>query len=255
MLLSDTWDSYKFGFDYNPQKPFFEQLKRLTGIVPKRNLTISGMPNIDSEYITSASGNKNCYLISNAWFSENCAYSRGILKCRDSFDVYFADSAELCYQGLNIHNSNNIFWSQNIFNSLNLYFCFDCLDCQNCFGCVNLRYKSYYFFNKPLSKELWMQKVSEILGSYKKITEFQKQYEEFKLKFPKKENNNFKSINCTGNYVFESKNLKSCFESSLCEDCKYCFSNKKTKDSYDVLGFGSDSELLLETEWECLLKL
>ena len=122
----------------------------------------------------------------------------------------------------------------------------NCSGVQNCFGCVNLRHKSYYFFNEPLEKEEWKERVSDIIGSYKKMEEAKKRFAEHILKFPRRENNNLKAVNSTGDLIFASKNCNSCFEISDGEDLKYVFSTKVTKDSYDLLGHGRRAELMLE---------
>jgi len=100
--------------------------------------------------------------------------------------------------------------------------------------------------NKPLEKEVWKKKVAEIAGSYQKIEEFKKTFEKHAQQFPRRENNNLRSVDSTGDYIFESKNCSACFEVSDGEDLKYNFSTKFTKDSYDLIGHGRNGELLLE---------
>jgi len=246
---SDNWDPYSYGLAYDPKQPFFEQFKKLLLRIPKAATyhgTADGMPNINSEYVNFAGGNKDCYLVFNTSRSENCSYSRGLIDCRDTFDIYFADRLERCYEGVNVNKSNGIFYGQNVFDSMDSMFLLDCVGVQHCFGCVNLRHKSYYYFNEPLSKEEWGKRVQEIRGSHQKINELRKKFDDFALTFPRKENNNMKSVNCSGDYIFESKNCHSCFETFASENCRYGFSVKLTKDCYDLIGRGQRSELLIE---------
>lgn len=248
--MSDTWDPYAYGIDYNPERPFFEQFSTLLSRVPKAATHVgagSSAQNINSEYINFAGGNKNCYLIFNSAQNEDCNYCRGIMKTKETTDVYFADQVERCYEGVNVNRCNSVLWSQNTVNCLNSYFLLNCSDLQNCFGCVNLRHKYYCFFNEQLEKEEWEKKVNDILGSYKKTEETKKKFEKFILRFPRKENNNLKVVNCFGDYLFESKDCYSCFESFMSEECKWSVYIKLLKDSYDVVGRGMQSELLLET--------
>jgi len=247
---SDKWDPYSYFEKYDSAYPFFEQFNKLMIRMPKAALmigTAEGTLNVNSEYINFAGGNKNCYLIFNSTMNEDCSYSRGIIKSRNTLDTYFTVQVESCYEGININKSNSIVYGQNTNDSLNSLFVLNCVDIQNCFGCVNLRHKSYHFFNEPLEKDEWEKRVSEIRGSYQKMEKAKKQFEEFSLKFPRRENSNLKTVNSTGEYIFESKNCHVCFEAFSCEDCKYGFSIKLTKDSYDVVGRGVKSELLLET--------
>ncbi len=246
---SDKWDPYSYGLIYDSSRPFFEQLGKLMIRIPKAatHVGTGGSQNINSEYVNFAGGNKNCYLIFNSTHNEDCSYSRGIANSKNVTDSYFGNKSELVYEGINVNKSSRINWGENVVDSIDSSFVLNCVGIQNCFGCVNLRHKSYYFFNEPLPKDDWVKRVSEIMGSYQKMEEVKKRFKEFSLKFIRRENNNLKSVNCFGEYIFESKNCAHCFESFNCEDSKYSFATKLMKDSYDVVGRGMESELLLET--------
>lgn len=246
---SDKWDPWTLGQEYKSDVPFFEQFKELMIKVPKISVYISTSslgPNINSDYTNMAGGNKNCYLLFNGGKNENTMYARGVFNARDSLDIYFGTDLERCYETINVDKSSGVVFGQNTISTLNSYFMYGCSGCQDCFGCVNLRNKSYHFFNQPLSKEEYTKKLEEIRGSYSKFLESRKKFEEFALKFPRRENNNFKTVGSSGEYLFESKNLINCFEVTKGEDCKYLFSNKFAKDCYDLTGFGYWSELLLD---------
>ena len=243
---SDKWDARSFAQEYEPEKLFMEQLKNLIVRVPKEALYM-GKPSVDTPYQNFAGGNKSCYLVFNSPDNEESLYSRGIMKCKNVVDAYFTIGAELCYEAVNANKSSRIVWGQNVLDSLNSYFLLNCTGVQNCFACVNLRHKSYHFFNEPLSKEEWKQRIGEITGSYAKMQEARAKFEEFTLQFPRREHNNLRSTNSSGEYIFESKSAHSCFEVFSSENCKYSFAIKLTKDSYDAVGRGLNSELLLET--------
>jgi len=248
---SDAWDPYSFGKDYDPSRPFFEQFGELFKKVPLKSTMISTSsklgPNVNSEYTNYAGGNKDCYFIFNGGGNENLMYSRGVSMSRDTLDSYFGINLERCYEAVNVDQSSGIQFGQNVVSSLDSIFTLNVSGLNNCFGCVNLRHKSYHFMNEPLSKEEYERRVNDVRGSYSKMQESNKKFQEFSLKFPRRENNNLKTVGSIGDYLFESKNLNHCFETTRCEDSKYLFSVKFAKDSYDVLGFGYDSELLLET--------
>lgn len=245
--VSDKWDPYAYAVDYDPSRSFFEQLKELAEKVP-RSATYSSLsmgPNINSEYANFAGGNKDGYLIFNSGpGNENCAYSRGIIEARDTFDIYYGDYIENVYECVNVHKSNGIVYGQNIYDSIDSRFLLNCSGCINCFGCVNLRHKSYYFLNEPLSREEWTKRVSEISGSYSKTEDFKKKFQEFSKKFPHRSNNNLKAENCSGDYIFESKNCYQCFEATYSEDMRHVFSVKLGKDCADMIGHCRNSELL-----------
>lgn len=244
---SDKWDPRSSALPYRLERPFFKQLQELFKIVPKSSIPIAAQPNINSDYAVYASGNKNCYLVSNIWDSEDSAYSRGIRACKGVFDVYYASNSERVWESINIHRSSEVFYCQNVTDSLGMYYSTNSTNCQNCFGCVNLRNKKYCFFNEQLTKEEWNGKVEEVLGSYIKMEDARRSYEALRLKFPQKENSNFKVQNSDGEYIFESNNVHDSFEMTFCENVRYGFSNSKLSDSSDTLGFGTDGELIYES--------
>ncbi|MEK7128151.1 MAG: hypothetical protein AAB933_01130, partial [Patescibacteria group bacterium] len=245
--ISDKWDPYSYGMDYDFGRPFFDQLKELVEKVPK-SATYSSIytgVNINSEYANFAGGNKDGYLIFNCGpNNENCAYSRGLIASRDVFDVYFGDYLENVYECVNAHKNNGVVYGQNVYDSIDSRFLLNCSDCINCFACVNLRHKSYHFFNEPLPRDEWLKRVNEISGSYEKTEEMKRKFSEFLLKFPCRESNNLKTDNCSGDYIFESKNCLQCFEVSFSEDMRYSFSVKRGKDCSDMIGHCRNSELL-----------
>ncbi len=246
---SDKWDPSSYAQDYDPSKNFFDQLKELTVRVPKAGTFISNDlgANINSEYTNFAGSNKDCYLCFNASpNNENCAYCRGIGKSRDTFDSYFCDEVEQIYEGMNIQKSRGVLWADNVSDSMDSAFLLGCVGCNSCFGCVNLRHKSYHFLNEPLSKEEYKKRVKDIMGSYEKIEKFKKQFAEFAQKFPRRATQNLRSINVTGNYIFDSKDCMNSFEISGSENVQHSFSVKLAKDSYDILGHGRKTELVLE---------
>lgn len=247
-FYSEKWDPMDYAMDYNENRSFLEQCKELFIKVPKINtyLSLGGGVNINSEYVNMATGCKNCYLVFNTSPAEDLMYSRGISRGKDSSDIYFSTNFERCYECVNVQESNGILYGQNVTGSVDSAFLFNCRGLMNCFGCVNLNNKSYYFLNKPLPQDEYKKKVAEILGSYEKIQEFRKEFEKFVLKFPMRENNNIKTINSTGDYLFECKNVHNAFEAAEAEDSRYIFSSKGVKNSMDVIGYGTKSEKMLE---------
>lgn len=244
---ADDWDPQSFALDYDSKKPFFEQFGELLIKMPKRGLHITGVStNINSEYTNTANNNRNCYLIFNASKCDGVMYSRGTKDCRDTVDAYFGIDMERCYEAVNVQKSSGVIFGRNVTNCVDSWFLLACTDCINCFGCINLRHKSYCWFNEQLTKEEYERRLAEVKGSFQKLNEMRKKFGGFVLQFPHRENNNMKSEDCAGDYIFESKNLRDCYEITRGENCKYMFSSKEIKDSYDTLGYGYGSELLLD---------
>lgn len=248
--FSDKWNPKDYEIEYSKQLSFFEQLDALIKRTPKINLYSSNSsgPNVNSEYINFAGGCKNCYFCFNTANGEDVMYSRGSREhCTDSLDLYYLISSNKCYECVNVNKSSGVIYGQNISSCIDSSFILNCSNLNNCFGCVNLRNKSYCIFNEQYTKEEYEKRINSIMGSYSEMKKSKSKFYEFSLKFPRRENNDLKTIDSTGDYLFECKNVKESFEVSRSEDCKYNFSTLNIKDSMDVIGFGIDSELLLET--------
>ncbi|MCX6723511.1 MAG: hypothetical protein NT094_05660 [Candidatus Staskawiczbacteria bacterium] len=245
---SDNWDPYEFGMVYDKSRSFFDQLKKLLEKVPKCAVYLSpgDGPSIESPYANYAGGLNNCYLVFNSGPGEEMMYSRGLRNCRQAVDCYFGTQLEECYECVNVQQSSKVFWGNNSSSCLDSYFIEDCRGCSNCFGCVGLRNQKYYFFNEPLFKEEYQERVLKIFGSYDKIKEAKNKFESHRLKFPSRQTNNFKTVNSTGDYLFECNNVHDSMEAVKSEDSKFIFSTTKVKDSMGIIGYGTQSELLLE---------
>lgn len=245
--ISDSWNAGDYAMDYNPARPFLDQLGELFLRVPKMTTFIDHTrPNVESEYVNYAGGHKHCYLLFNSGDCEESMYSRGIRFCKDTVDAYFAEKTERCYEVVDVKQSTGVKFSQNASGCVDSSFILNGSALQNCIGCVNLRNKSHQWFNEPLPADELKRRSEEMRGSYRAVNEFKKKFDEFSLRFPRRENSNLKTLRCTGEYIFESKNCRDCFETASSEDCRYAFAVKNVKDSYDTLGFGYGSELLLE---------
>ena len=117
--------------------------------------------------------------------------------------------------------------------------------CTNCFGCVNLTKKSNYFFNKPCTKEEYEKKIGELnLGSHAQIMGLKRRVQDFWLKFPVKFNHTLRTLNSSGERVYDSKNAKDCYTVRGAENVRYSQDiQNKAANCYDysVWGAGADN--------------
>ena len=247
-FFSDTWNPRDYATDYNLEKSFFSQFLDIFKKVPKKNLSIdlSSGPIINTEYANMAGGMKNCYMVFNGGDGEEMMYCRGIMKGKEISDCYFGENIDLSYECVNTNRSSGIIFGKNVLSCVDSQFLLNCSGLTNCFGCVNLRNKSNCWFNQQLTHEEYVKKLGDVIGNYFILEEQKIRFHEFCLQFPHRENNNIKIMDCIGDYLFESKNIKDSFEITESENCKYVCYTKKTKDSLGVIGFGIKSEQLLE---------
>jgi hypothetical protein len=247
---SDNWDFYSYGRDYDFSKPFFEQWEELHRQVPMAALSTDHLTLINSEYTNHAGHSKNCYLIFQADFNEDCSYGVYLKRNTSMIDCSNAMASEWCYDCMHLFKSNRCIGGMgNVTETLEGVFLRDCDNCQNCFASANLRNKKYYIFNEPYTKEGYFEEIKKWdLGSYKIYQEVKRLAGEHWKTLPPRPLYDDFSANSTGSYVFQSKNCKKSFDVSNAEDSKYLFmlSLAPIKDCYDVSAWGNNMNLVYE---------
>ncbi len=247
--LSDVWDPMDYGRDIDWSRPFLAQIRELMLDVPFKSKNVIG--GVNSLYSNNATDPKNCYLVFNTTNPEDCMYSNGVNFTRDCVDVSHVSKSESCYQSFWLDTCYRTHFSSECGDSSDLWFCRDCYGCLSCFGSVNLRNKSYYFFNQPYSKEEYEKKVKEYnLHTRDGLEKAKQDTAEFWKKFPHKNHQGVKNVDSTGSYVTHSKNVKESFLIRDSENLKYCQYLQESpgpKDCYDYSNWGAGAELVYES--------
>lgn len=247
---SDDWDDGAFFLDYDPNKHIFEQMKELQKITPHMGLVTDYATLINSDYANHLGSCKNCYLIFNADFNENVAYSTVVIRTKDSMDVQLCADGQLLYECINI-NSYKCAFSNTMEKCTDVLFSRYMIGCNNCFGCVNLRGKSYYIFNEPYSKEEYAEKLKSFeLHTWSGLRQAQAKAHEFWAKHPYRYmEGSLQNLNSTGDYVFNAKNALNCFQVNEVEDSRYCqfITMKPVKDCYDLTEWGNGAERVVDS--------
>jgi hypothetical protein len=246
--LSDEWDPMTYGREIDWSRPFLAQLHELMLEVPfKANNVVRG---VDSEYSNNATDPKKCYLVFNATNPEDSMYSNGVNFSRDCVDCSHISKTESSYESFWLGSCYRTHYSSQCVDSSDLWFCRDCQGCLDCFGCVNLRNKSYCFFNEQLTKEEYNKRVSEyMLNTREGIEKAIHDSSTFWKKFPNKNHQGIKNFNCDGSYVGNSKNVHDSFlirESENLRYCQYLQETPGSKDCYDYSIWGDGAELVYE---------
>lgn len=243
---SDNWNPMDYGRDFDFNRPFFEQFQELIQAVPQLSRSVFQIQNCD--FVNQCGGSKNCYLIFEADFDENCYYSNNIFDSKVCMDLLMCTKCELCYESIDCENCYNLKFSQGCKNSSDSWFIKNCIGCRNCFGCVNLRNKEYYFLNEKLSKEQYEEKLKTMpLGDYIYLQKARENFLKFSQKYPHKYLQGNQNENSTGNYLFNTQNCKNCFDSNTCQDCKNLYNCRFMKKCYDITVFGNSGS----TEFCC----
>lgn len=241
---SDNWDTFEYGRDYDFSRPFFEQFKEHWQKTPVIGISID-IPAMETSPYTSHTGHlKNCYLLFHADYIEDSAYGFYLNSCKSVFDCGPIISSEFCYDSMHSFKNNRcVGLRSQVTESINCAFLKDCMNCQDCFASANLRNKKYHIFNKPYSKEDYLEEMKKWdLGSYKKYEEAKKLAEEHWKTLPPKPYMEEFNVNCTGSHIFQSKNCKECFETIGAEDSRYLLmmQNPPIRDCYDISSWGNN---------------
>lgn len=243
---SDKWDAIEYGMEFDFNRPFFDQLKDLKNKVPHSNLFIINGTLENSDYTNCTGYLKNCYLIFESDYNEDCYYSNLIKQSKNLVDCSICFECELCYECIDCIKCFNLQHSQDCSNCSDSYFLKYCNGCKDCIGCINQRHKQYMIFNKQYSKEEYEKLKAEMkLNTTEGIKELTKMALEFYAKQPQKvfigENNE----NSIGNHLYNTKNAKYCFDSKDIEDCSYCSKLiMNIKDCMDYSSWGHNAELI-----------
>lgn len=231
----DNWDPKKYGRDFDFSRSFFEQILELSLVTPRP--CILNMSSENSLYTNHSAYNKNCYMCMNCGYSEDMIYgSKFSIYNKDCIDCLGAQYCELCYFCTHIQKCAYSSYLYECINCSDCHFCYDCQSCRNCFGCTNLRQKNYCIYNEQYLKDDYEQKLQEIMPTT--WEEYTTAFEHFKKLLVEKaihravmiEN----CINCSGDHLFNNKNVKDSYYTFESEDCRYCYNCGKVKDCYDT---------------------
>lgn len=113
---SDKWDPYDYGRQFDMKRPFFEQFADLLKVVPRFSMSVPRSTMENADYCNASGNLKNCYLIVNSDYSEQCYYGKGMNRCFQCVDCFKTYDCQNCYE---VINSNNCYGSSYLLDSYN----------------------------------------------------------------------------------------------------------------------------------------
>jgi hypothetical protein len=248
--VSDNWNPMEYGREYDFNRPFFEQYDQLLKTVPVRALFVSTSALINSDYTNLVSNLKNCYLIFNSDYNENCSYGTEIQSSKNCYDNTMIDTCEFSYGNFNCQKCYQTFYSVDCEGSNNIWFSRNLSGCSNCFGCVNLRKKQYHIFNEPYSKEEYEAKISGFkINTYEGMLTAQRKANELAMQMPHKFMHERQNQNVSGEYIYNCKDVHKSFIMTDAQNCKYSMWSlvKPAKDCWDYTEYGDNAELVYDS--------
>ena len=247
----DSWDGTEYAMDYDPMRPFLEQVKELSEKTPFVALSTAHSTLKNSEYCNDLAWCKDCYLVFWADYCDNVYYSSLLNNLKSSLDCLRGFYSELCYECVGINKSYQTFFSYECRDCVDVWFSRNCSNCTNCIECVNLRGASYSIFNVKYTKKEYIEKIKELrLDSWASLQSLKEKAHEFWKTLPYREyNGNSKNLNVTGEDIYSSKNSKEVYMVGGAENCKWTqFVTVPTaKDCMDYSGWGNNASLVYES--------
>ena len=242
---SDAWDPHQYGRDYDFSRPFFEQFQELMRDVPLSSRSTLNL--VRSDYSNKAEDIKDCYLVFNATLAERSMYCMRVFSIQDCMDVTMTDKCQLSYSTFGSGYCFRAFWSSLCGECSDIWFSRDCKNCSNCFGCAGLKNKQYYIFNKPFTKEEYFKEIAKFdTGSYSGIARIMAEARKIWDSTPIKYYQGNRTVNSTGQYLWNTKNVKLSCAIDESEQCAYCFNLRAVKDSMDYSTWGSSAERIYD---------
>lgn len=244
----DQWDALDYGQEFDFNRPFFEQFKELQAKTPHIALFIIGGTLQNSDFTNCTGYLKNCYLICESDYDEDCYYSNLLKKCLCVVDCSTCYDNELCYECIDCQKCYGLQHCQDCEQCQDSYFLTDCKACHNCIGCINLRHKEFHIFNQPYSETEYAKKKAELdLETVAGRGKLHQTAQEFFQTQPHQDLQQENNQNCFGDHLYHSKNAFYCFDSKDLEDCRYCARlSLQVKSSMDYNSWGDKAELIYQ---------
>jgi len=239
---SDKWDARTYGRDIDQSRSFIQQLHELYREVPRlQNVGSSDMKKMNSEYVNFAGWNRNCYLIFDSDYNEDCSYSNVIKHSKNCCDCSYVSSSQLCYECVDCINCYGLQMCQRCSNCNSSSFLFNCTGCHDCAFCCNLVNRQYCLWNEQLTKDEYQKQLGTLLQSANRVP-LTERFGKFTERYPRKYCSILQSENCSGDYISHAQRCRFCFNVGEAQDLRYCDSVYRAKDCSDVSSFGEGIE-------------
>ncbi len=242
-FFGDQWDPLSFGQAFDFIKPFFDQFKVLRETVPR--LGIYHTQSENSDYTIHSSRNRNCYMCSSIIDCEDVFYSDFTFECKDCLDLFSCTKMTLCYDCLFSEECYRCDWCENCNNLTECTLCFDCRGSQNLIGCTGLRKQKNKILNQAATPESIRETTMKLKTDPAFRAEFEEKFRVLRLAHPHPSIWMINAEDCSGNYIYNSKNARSCYNVKRMEDTTFVYEANAHVNTMDCCRIGN-GELLYE---------
>lgn len=225
-------EALQYGRAFDFSRPFFSQFEELLIQSPLPATKIINSENCDYNYAILNS--RNCYRSARIDRGEDILYSHLVLEgsknCVDCFDML---SCELCYECIKCRHCYSCCYAELCESSHDLYCCYNLRGCSDCIGCTNLRQKRFHVFNQPVAETTYRELQQALRTSQQERTRVLNAFQDLKLQSPRRATVKVQVENCSGDFLFHSKNCDWCFDCAHIEDCQYLIASEFANNSVD----------------------
>ncbi|MBI2636269.1 hypothetical protein HYW84_03005 [Candidatus Peregrinibacteria bacterium] len=243
----DGWDETAYGRSADFSRPFFDQLGELLNEVPHQGQFVVPGTMQNSDYVNCAGYLKDCYLIAETDYNENCYYGNRIFYNKAMVDCSNVYENELCYECIDCRKSYGLKFCEECENCSGSFFLSNCIACRDCISCINQRQKHHMIMNQQLTEEEYEKRKAALeLNTYDGLQKMRRDADEFFLTQPHKAVQNEHNERSTGNHLYNSKDCEDCYDCKDVEDCVHCARVFSVKSSMDYTSWGDRSELMYQ---------
>ena len=264
---SDKWDPLGFGRPFDFSKPFFGQFHELMLVVPR--MAVSSKDSENSDYVAIGGGDRNCYMVSPCFNSEDCYYGDSVYSCRDTVDGLLCEGLELSYNCINCKDGYRLISSQDCVNCRSSAYLLDCTGSEDCICCFGLKNKRFCIQNIQLTEAEYRARAIGFLQpiSERGSREMQKRLTQLAVGLPHRAIHQTMSEDCTGDYFIQSNRCHDSYDLKRCEDVRYCYRVFDAKSCYDIsksgieslelgyelmnTGYGTFRQIFSHASWAC----
>ncbi len=237
-FISDAWDPMVYARDYDPNRPFLDQLVELQSKVPHPHQI--GNKNINCQWTDDWWESRECYLCRSGIKNEFLSYAYRVVNSKESIDLAHCFDMEQSYDCLFCFKCYRTKYSFDAHDCVDSAFLYNCRNCSNCFMSWNLRNKQYCILNQQYTKEEYAEKMKQYnLKSYAAVQQLKAQFaRKVASEAVHRANFNVQVANTTGNFMTENKNCTNCHFLDKAENCRQVLRGYQVKDTIEGICCG-----------------
>ena len=229
---SDAWSAFDYSRDFDFSRTFMEQYGELYRAIPHANLMNPKINTLENaEYNNYIDNAKNAYLNFGGSYIQDSSYTTGSIHLTNCLDIWWSTTLTRSYECVNSGNGFECFFVRHSDGNTFCSFCEDCIKCSHCLFCVGLRNQQYCIMNQQHTKEEYEEKIKSF--SFRSLPMLSAQFEKFHLSCPHPASRTWGSEDCTGDYIYFSKDCLDSYIVTTCRGTRYLCEGGRVNDTYD----------------------